>query len=96
MQYILLQGIKLDDFLYQIEKTIEGKVNEKLELLRPKPTWEYLSRKEVCKVLKVSLPTLDRMVKESKMRSYRLGTKIRFRSEEVEQVVKERKYFPKN
>jgi excisionase family DNA binding protein len=96
MQYILLQGIKLEDFLYQIEKTIEGKVNEKLEQLRSKPTWEYLSRKEVCKILKVSLPTLDRMVKESKVRSYRLGTTVRFRSDEVEQAVRERKYFPKN
>ena len=96
MQYILLQGIKLEDFLYQIEKTIEGKVNEKLEQLSSKPTWEYLSRKEVCKILKISLPTLDRMVKESQVKSYRLGRKVRFRSDEVEQSVRERKYFPKN
>jgi excisionase family DNA binding protein len=92
MQYILLQGIKLDDFLHQIEKTIETKVNEKLEQFKPKPAWEYQTRKEVSKLLKVSYPTLDRLIKDGVITSYRIGKRILFRSDEIQSAAKKRNF----
>lgn len=92
MQYILLQGIKLDDFLYEIEKTIEKKVNEKIETFRPKPAIEYLERKAVAKMLGISFPTIDRLCKSGKLISYRIGKQIRFRSDEVEAVLVKRDF----
>ncbi|MCU0359634.1 MAG: helix-turn-helix domain-containing protein [Bacteroidia bacterium] len=92
MQYILLQGIKLDDFLYEIEKTIEKKVNEKIETFRPKPAITYLERKAVAKMFGISLPTVDGWCREGKLNSYRIGKQIRFRSDEVEAVLVKRDF----
>lgn len=91
MEYILLQGIKLDDFLYQIEKTIEKKVNEKLESLKLKEQVKYMDRKEVAKLLKVSLVTVSSYTKEGLLTSYRIGKLIRYRSDEVEAALIKRK-----
>eukprot|EP01038_Epipyxis_sp_PR26KG_P004023 gene4023-5753_t len=92
MEYILLQGIKLDDFLYQIEKTIEKKVNEKLESLRTNDPIKYMDRKEVAKFLKVSLVTVSAYTKEGLLTSYRIGKLIRYRSDEVEAALIKRKF----
>jgi excisionase family DNA binding protein len=92
MQYILLQGIKLDDFLYQIEKTIETKVNEKLESFRPGNPVSYLDRKDVAKLLKVSLVTISKWTKEGLLKSHRIGTRVRYRSDEVEEALIERNF----
>ncbi len=96
MQYILLQGIKLEDFLYQIEKTIEKKVNEKLETLKPNDPVKYLDRKEVAKLLKVSLVTVSSYTKEGLLISYRIGKLIRYRSDEVEAALIKRKFHWKD
>ena len=92
MQYILLQGIKLDDFLYQIEKTIESKVNEKLDQFRPKPKLEYLTRAEASKMLRISLPTLNQITKDGILASYRIKQRILYRSDEVEEALVKRNF----
>ena len=92
MEYILLQGIKLEDFLFHIEKTIEKKVNEKLESFKPGNPISYLDRKDVAKLLKVSLVTISKWTKEGLLISHRIGTRVRYRSDEVEEALIKRNF----
>lgn len=92
MQNIIVQGISLESFLYEIEKIIERKVNEKLDQLKPKDKWAYITRKEAASALKISLPTLHIYIKESRINSYRIGKRILLRSDEVESAAVKRRF----
>jgi len=92
MEYILLQGIKLEDFLYQVEKTIEKKVNEKLDSLNSKPKITYLDSKKVAEMLGISVVTLWDYCKRGLLPSYRIGRKVRFRLDEVEAALLKRDF----
>jgi excisionase family DNA binding protein len=50
---------------------------------------EYLTRKEVSELLKVSLVTLNYWCKNGLLRSYRIGNRVRFKSAEIEAALKE-------
>lgn len=52
---------------------IEDKVN----------THELISRTEVSKLLKISLPTLTEWVKNGRVPAYRIGSRVLFNKEEV-------------
>jgi excisionase family DNA binding protein len=46
---------------------------------------QYLTRREVCELLKVSLPTLDRLTRAGVIKGYRIGYMIRYKANEIEQ-----------
>ena len=48
---------------------------------------EYLTRKEVAKILKVSLVTLTDWNKKGVLKPYRLGNLIRYKSAELDQAL---------
>jgi excisionase family DNA binding protein len=51
---------------------------------QPKKQPEYLTRKEVAKILKVSLVTLSDWNKKGVLKPYRLGNLIRYKTDEIE------------
>jgi excisionase family DNA binding protein len=51
---------------------------------QPKKQPEYLTRKEVAKILKVSLVTLSDWNKKGVLKPYRLGNLIRYKTNEIE------------
>ncbi|MCR9062622.1 MAG: helix-turn-helix domain-containing protein [Cytophagales bacterium] len=50
----------------------------------PKGTLLFYNRKEVAKILKISLVTLDKYIRKDKIIAHRLGRKVLFKPEEVE------------
>lgn len=85
-------GRKLDDNISSIEGCIDG-----IDFEIPSNKVEqdraiYLTRHEVCKLLKISLPTLHRYTRDSILKSYRIGGKVRYKREEVENSLKERNF----
>ena len=75
-------------------KEIMGEVvEEKLKEFSPQvvPTnphqKEYLTRKEVCELLHISLSTLWHYTKYGKLERYRIGGRILYRSEDVRNAV---------
>jgi len=52
---------------------------------QPKKQAEYLTRKEVAKILKVSLVTLSDWNKKGILKPYRLGNLIRYKTSEIEE-----------
>jgi excisionase family DNA binding protein len=51
-----------------------------------------LSRKEASKYLTISLPTLDKYVREGIIPSYRCGNTLRFKESELSEILLKRKF----
>jgi excisionase family DNA binding protein len=45
----------------------------------------YLTRQEVAKILKISLPTLNELTKSGQLPSYRIASNIRYKASDIEQ-----------
>jgi excisionase family DNA binding protein len=89
METIILHSTPLKDFRDIIGSIVE----EKLQQFRPAETpqtnanGEYLTRKEVCDLLKISLSTLHYYSKDGTLQSYRIGGRILYKSVEVQNSV---------
>lgn len=88
MNELILNGITVDQFLVKIGELFD----EKISLTKqPIPTFqtEYLSRKEVSKLLKVSIVTLHDWTKHGFIPSYKIGNRVLYKPKEVEEAVKQ-------
>ncbi len=80
---LLVEGTTVDSLVERI-------ANRTAEIMRSgqaapsTKTSELIDRRTAAKYLNVSLPTLDRMVKDKKVRSYKVGKHRRFRVQELE------------
>lgn len=82
MDQILLNGISLNELLNCIGELIDDKLAS-AKSVENKET-KYLGRQEVCTLLKISLPTLNDWTKLGRLRSYKIGTRVLYKVEEVE------------
>jgi excisionase family DNA binding protein len=89
---IILQGVTVDGLLEHIDAIVEKRLNEKIEQLNPKKGYKFLSRKEVSQILKVSLVTISDWSKRGIINSYRIGTRVRYKSDEIEEALIKRKF----
>lgn len=83
MNQILLNGINLNQLLESIGSLIETKLKQ----IRNHPIQEndkYISRKEVAKLLKISLPTLSEWTKHGWLVAYKIGSRVLYKMQEVE------------
>jgi excisionase family DNA binding protein len=83
---ILLQGITAEELFQKIDSIFEKALSEKLTT-KPKATYQYLSRKEVATMLHICLPTLHNWTKAGMLPSYRIGTRVLYKSNEIEEVL---------
>ena len=79
----LLIGTHIDELLKRIEQIIDKRFSS-LSPQTQKQS-EYISRKEVGKLLKLSLPTLHEYTKLGRLQSYKIGNRVLYKREEVEQ-----------
>ncbi|MFP7656131.1 helix-turn-helix domain-containing protein [Chryseobacterium proteolyticum] len=77
-----------EGFIQQLKDSLIPELTAKIykELNIKQPT-EYLTRDEVCKMLKIDKTTLWRWTKEKKIPSYGIGNRVYFIREEVDQVL---------
>ena len=90
MEQIFLHGLNVQEFKKLLNDTLEakfkvlvqsssvqsGKVQSKKSI--------YYSRSEVAKLLKISLPTLNEWTKLGYLQSYRIGKRVLYKANEVE------------
>lgn len=94
METIVLHSTPMRDFRFMIGEV----VREQLEPLIPKTEPQeqfYLTRSEAAAKLRITLSTLDKYAKAGIIQSYRIGGRIRFKSNEIEkalEAVKTQKY----
>ena len=87
-------NLNLSELLDKIEELIEHgiiKYSTQKEPAKPKPLG-LISRKEVASLLKISLPTLNDWTKSGLLKSYRIGTRILYKIEEVEKSLFQRDF----
>lgn len=83
---IILSGLTLNDLLEKIGEVIDNRLGKsvphKLEIQS-----DYLSRKEVANLLKITLPTLHDWTKQGILKSYRIGTRVLYKESEIKQTL---------
>lgn len=85
MNEILLNGINVDELLQKIEKLLDAKING----TATKETKSgLLSRSEVAKLLKITLPTLHEWTRLGWLQSYKIGTRVLYELDEVLEALK--------
>lgn len=95
MEQIILQGITAEDLLKRFDTIVKDQISllsKQLKSQSSNSEQDYLSRKEVCQILKISLPTLNTWTKEELLPSYRIGTRILYKSEDVTAALNKRKF----
>lgn len=84
MNELFLSGINLNELLLRIEQIIEKKLEKLLPNSQSKIQSFFLNRKEVSKLLQVSLPTLHEWTKLGWLQSYKIGNRVLYKPEEVQ------------
>lgn len=87
MEQILLNGINVEQLLDKIGKLLDSRLNS-LSLPKTENQSHYLSRSEVSKLLKISLPTLHEWTKLKWLQSYKIGNRVLYKLEEIEDALK--------
>lgn len=82
---ILLQGITLEQLKEGLLEAIERRLKESDSNPESLGNEKYLTRKEVAKLLSISLPTLHDWCKKRILNSYRMGNRVYFKSSEIDQ-----------
>ena len=85
MNEILLNGINVNELLDKIGQLIDTKFGNVQRPTQKNPS-KFISRKEVAILLKISLPTLNEWTKEGRLVGYKMGNRVLYKSEEVEQA----------
>ena len=87
---IILHSTPLKDFRDIIGNIVEEKLKQfKPETLQTNANSEYLTRREVCDLLKISLATLHYYSKDGILKGYRIGGRVLYKTAEVNSSVQE-------
>ncbi|MBL1220213.1 helix-turn-helix domain-containing protein [Chryseobacterium sp. L7] len=92
MRQIQFIGTNPTDLITELKNSLIPELTAQLSAqFQPKQPTEYLTRSEVCKLLKIDLSTLHRWRKDSLIPSYGFGNRVYFKREEVEQIINQNK-----
>ncbi len=80
------------DLVAELKNSLIAELTEKLSAqFQPIQPTEYLTRSEVCKLLKINLSTLHRWTKQGKLPSYGISNRIYFKRSEVDLIINQNK-----
>ena len=82
-----LIGISPEEFKESILVDVRAELKTLSQNFQPIAPPEYLTRKEVSEILKVSLVTLSDWNKKGILKPYRLGNLIRYKRKEIENAL---------
>jgi excisionase family DNA binding protein len=81
---ILMTGVKLDELLEKIGQLIDSKLGKGFQPLPDENQSKYVSRAEVAKLLRITLPTLHDWTKQGWLKAYKMGSRVLYKLEEVQ------------
>jgi excisionase family DNA binding protein len=92
MKNIQFIGTSPTDLIIDLKKSLIPELAKQLSAqFQPKEPTEYLTRSEVCKLLKIDLSTLHRWRIDGIIPSYGLGNRVYFKRSEVEELINRNK-----
>jgi len=87
MQQIFLSGINVDDLVEKITQVIETKFDLLSKTKFVKPDLKYVSRFEVARMLKISLPTLHDWTNLGRLKAYKIGRRVLYKADEIDEAI---------
>lgn len=84
-EQILLQNTNAEEFTKTI---LEGVKSILDEVTKPQPQTKFLTREQVCQLLKIDKSTLWSWSKKGKLNPYGIGARVYYKLDEVEQAIK--------
>ena len=92
MSLIQFIGTNPSDLISELKNSLIPELKAQLSAqFQPTEPTEYLTRSEVCKLLKIDMSSLHRWRKEGKIPSYSMGNRVYFKRSEVEQIINQNK-----
>lgn len=92
MSTIQFIGTSPADLITELENSLIPKLAEKLSAqFQPKEPTEYLTRSEVCQLLKIDLSSLHRWRKEGKIPSFGISNRVYFKRSDIDAIINENK-----
>lgn len=85
---VQLHNITPEEFKNELLEGFESKLKEFQKRTHSKANTEYLTRKEVGAFLKITMPTLLDWSNKNILKAYRIGNRVLFKKEEIENVLK--------
>ena len=92
MSSIQFIGTNPSDLITELKNSLIPELKAQLSAqFQPKEPTEYLTRSEVCKLLKINLSTLHRWRKENIIPSYGYGNRVYFKRSEIDAIINQNK-----
>ena len=79
-----MTGVSVNQLLEKIGQLIDKKIGRDFQQPEKQNQTKYISRAEVAKLLKITLPTLNDWTKLGRLQSYKIGTRVLYKLHEVE------------
>lgn len=84
MEQLILSPIPVNELVTLITNSVMNQISNQPEKAAPTPEIEgYLTRHEVCKLLNVSLVTLNKHTKSKRLQAHRIGARVLYKKSEV-------------
>lgn len=90
MQQTILTSVPLSELQTAISEAVRTEFLNFNRIVPPEPP-EYITRKETGQILGVSLVTLNVWTKEGTLQGYRIGSRVRYKRNEVLNAVSKMK-----
>jgi excisionase family DNA binding protein len=92
MENTVLTAISFEELQLKFAEIVEDKIKNLLTSNNKKEetySKQYATRDEVAERLRISLPTLNTLSKSGIIKSYRIGRRVLYNWEEIENVIQE-------
>lgn len=92
MKSLQFIGIEPTTFIEELKSTLIPELQKQLSKeFQPKEPTEYLTRSEVCKLLKIDLSTLHNWRNKGILKAYGIGNRVYFKRSEIDNYVEQNK-----
>lgn len=92
MSSIQFIGTNPTDLITELKNSLIPELKAQLSAqFQPIQPTEYLTRSEVCKLLKIDLSTLHRWRKDGTIPSFGMGNRVYFLRSQIEQIINQNK-----
>ncbi len=72
-----------ENFYQQLRECIQQTIKQELSTLKKEDNDVYLKKHEVCKMLRVSKPTVDSHVEQGYYKKYYIGSRVFYNKQEI-------------
>lgn len=77
-----------EGIIFEKHPTVKKSIQKALDAKKE----PYLTRKQVASLLQISLPTLHQYTKQGLINSYKIGTKVRYKTSEIDEALRNRNF----